>query len=517
MEIDQARLLTLYAAHKMDEVGNKEARNEIAEIKVVAPNVTQRVLDRVIQAHGEWGSARHPPPPLVGGESDPAARGRPRSGAHGGDREARAGAQPVITNPGGDSAGSGGGERAAAGTGRTGEGPARSHMEIRAVIFDVGGVIQESPLLSSASSRRGATCRRASSPASSATTAARPDGAWQRLERGEILLDEFCRIFDSEIAERGYSVSTPPPMMLEMAEYAVIRPRMLEAVRRIRAGGIKAAALTNNWLMEEKDEERETLKGCFDAFIESCRTGIRKPDPRIYELTCEALGVLPGETAFLDDIGANLKTAAKLGMQCHQGRRPRRGAPRAGRSARDRSLRSATAGRRPRTRKSNGPMTKVTVVAPAFASPKAPSPSPTARCFSSRFARGTVSRVMPEGTVGVMARTGGGPNGIALGPDGRCYVCNNGGFEWRERGGQPVPGLQARTTAGGGSRRWTSTPVRVEVLYRESDRGPLRGPNDIVFDAHGGFWFSDLGRCGATTWTAASSTTPRRTEASAAK
>lgn len=55
MEIDQARLLTLHAAHKMDTVGNKEARNEIAEIKVVAPNVTQRVLDRAIQAHGGMG------------------------------------------------------------------------------------------------------------------------------------------------------------------------------------------------------------------------------------------------------------------------------------------------------------------------------------------------------------------------------------------------------------------------------------------------------------------------------
>ena len=186
-------------------------------------------------------------------------------------------------------------------------------MEIRAVIFDVGGVIQESPLHFLREFEARSDLPEGFITGLIGNYAARPDGAWQRLERGEILLDEFCRIFDSEIAERGYSVSTAA-MMLEMAEYAVIRPRMLEAVRRIRAGGIKAAALTNNWLMEEKDEERETLKGCFDAFIESCRTGIRKPDPRIYELTCEALGVLPGETAFLDDIGANLKTAAKLGM-----------------------------------------------------------------------------------------------------------------------------------------------------------------------------------------------------------
>ena len=103
-------------------------------------------------------------------------------------------------------------------------------------------------------------------------------------------------------------------MMLEMADYVVIRPRMLEAVRRIRSHGLRTAALTNNWLMDEKDDEREALKSHFDAFIESSRTGLRKPDPRIYELTCEAIGVLPGEAAFLDDIGANLKPAARLGM-----------------------------------------------------------------------------------------------------------------------------------------------------------------------------------------------------------
>ena len=186
-------------------------------------------------------------------------------------------------------------------------------MDIRAVIFDIGGVIQESPLDFLREYELRNDLPEGFIAGIVGNYAARPDGAWQRLERGELLLDEFCRIFDSEIANLGYPVSTAA-MMLEMADYVAIRPRMIEAVRRIRTHGMKTAALTNNWLMEEKDDEREALKSRFDAFIESSRTGLRKPDPRIYELTCEALGVLPGEAAFLDDIGANLKTAARLGM-----------------------------------------------------------------------------------------------------------------------------------------------------------------------------------------------------------
>ena len=83
---------------------------------------------------------------------------------------------------------------------------------------------------------------------------------------------------------------------------------------------------------------------------------------------------------------------------------------------------------------------------------------------------------------------------MALGPDGRCYVCNNGGFEWREINGQPVPGLQGPDYEGGRIEAVDLETGEVEVLYRESDRGPLRGPNDIVFDAHGGFWFTDFGK-----------------------
>ncbi len=186
-------------------------------------------------------------------------------------------------------------------------------MDIRAVIFDVGGVIQESPVHFLREYEARNDLPDGFIAGIVGNYAARPDGAWQRLERGELLLDEFCRIFDSEIANLGCSFSTAA-MMLEMADYVVIRPRMLEAVRRIRARGLRTAALTNNWFMDEKDDEREALKSHFDAFIESCRTGLRKPDPRIYELTCEALEVLPAEAAFLDDLGANLKTAARLGM-----------------------------------------------------------------------------------------------------------------------------------------------------------------------------------------------------------
>ena len=186
-------------------------------------------------------------------------------------------------------------------------------MDIRAVIFDVGGVIQESPLDFIRDYEARNDLPEGFIAGIVGNYAARPDGAWQRLERGELLLDEFCRIFDSEIARLGYGVSTAA-MMLEMANYVVVRPRMVEAVGRLRAHGIRTAALTNNWLMEEKDEEREDLKRRFDAFVESCRTGLRKPDPRIYELTCEMLEVLPAEAAFLDDIGANLKVAARLGM-----------------------------------------------------------------------------------------------------------------------------------------------------------------------------------------------------------
>ena len=110
--------------------------------------------------------------------------------------------------------------------------------------------------------------------------------------------------------------------------------------------------------------------------------------------------------------------------------------------------------------------------------------------------RGTLTRVGPDGTVSVVATPGGGPNGLALGPDGHAYVCNNGGFKWTAPGdpGGYRPVAQADDYSGGRIERVDLATGAVEVLYTETEKGPLKGPNDIVFDADGGFYFTDLGK-----------------------
>ena len=108
--------------------------------------------------------------------------------------------------------------------------------------------------------------------------------------------------------------------------------------------------------------------------------------------------------------------------------------------------------------------------------------------------RQTLTRISRDGSRQIVAKLGGGPNGAAIGPDGHCYVCNNGGFEWIERQGILYPGSQPADYAGGRIERVDLNTGKVEVLYTEVDGQPLRGPNDIVFDGQGGFWFTDLGK-----------------------
>jgi gluconolactonase len=127
--------------------------------------------------------------------------------------------------------------------------------------------------------------------------------------------------------------------------------------------------------------------------------------------------------------------------------------------------------------------------------PEGPIALPDGDVLLVEIRRGTLSRVKPDGRVVVVARTGGGPNGAAIGPDGACYVCNNGGFEWIEMsGGRIRPSHQPQDYSGGRIERVDLETGRVDVLYTHGPNGPLRGPNDLVFDAHGGFWFTDLGK-----------------------
>lgn len=103
-------------------------------------------------------------------------------------------------------------------------------------------------------------------------------------------------------------------------------------------------------------------------------------------------------------------------------------------------------------------------------------------------------RVLPNGDLKVAAHLGGGPNGAALGPDGCCYVCNNGGFSWRTDDGFTRPTGESADYTGGCIQRVNLADGKVETLYTHCEGVPLRGPNDIVFDAHGGFWFTDFGK-----------------------
>jgi len=139
-------------------------------------------------------------------------------------------------------------------------------------------------------------------------------------------------------------------------------------------------------------------------------------------------------------------------------------------------------------------MPEITEIAAGLQFPEGPIAMPDGTVVLVEIRRGTLSRVSPDGTVGVIAEPGGGPNGAAIGPDGKCYVCNNGGMEWIERGDLVFPGGQPADYSGGRIERVDLDTGDVEVLYTECDNRRLRGPNDLVFDREGGFWFTDHGK-----------------------
>lgn len=188
-------------------------------------------------------------------------------------------------------------------------------MTINAVIFDLGGVVLGSPLHAIRAYEHELGLPRNFINRVAADTA--PNGAWSRLERGELAMEAFYPAFESDCRSAGAEISART-MMARMGEAASPRPVMLRAISLIRGEGLKVAALTNNWATAEArdtpSDGTRALREHFDVFVESSVEGLRKPDPRIYQLVCDRLTVAPAQAAFLDDIGTNLKTARALGM-----------------------------------------------------------------------------------------------------------------------------------------------------------------------------------------------------------
>ncbi|MFI5317540.1 MAG: HAD family hydrolase [Myxococcota bacterium] len=186
-------------------------------------------------------------------------------------------------------------------------------MRFEGVIFDLGGVVLGSPLHAIARYER--ACGIPPGFINRVVVSSGPGGAWSRLERGELRVEEFVPAFEEDCLAAGQRLAAGP-MMAAIQEESQPRPAMLAAIRRLRERGLRIGALTNNWVSDEPRENRLglDLRGLFDAFVESAIVGLRKPDPRIYTHACQELGVAPERAIFLDDIGANLKAARALGM-----------------------------------------------------------------------------------------------------------------------------------------------------------------------------------------------------------
>ena len=139
-------------------------------------------------------------------------------------------------------------------------------------------------------------------------------------------------------------------------------------------------------------------------------------------------------------------------------------------------------------------MNDIDIVATGLKFPEGPIAMTDGTIIIVEVAGGNLTRVHPNGETEVIAHLGGGPNGAAIGPDGHCYVCNNGGFQWVETDGLMMPGKTAADYNGERIERVNLETGECEVLYADCAGHQLKGPNDIVFDETGGFWFTDTGK-----------------------
>ncbi len=190
---------------------------------------------------------------------------------------------------------------------------------IQAALFDFGGVILSSPFEAFATYERAHGLPEGFIRGLNATN---PDtNAWALLERSEVGLDEFSALFEDEARAAGQELDARGVIGLLSGS---LRPGMVQAVRRCRER-LKTGLLTNNFVTApagpgqhhahvDREREMAEVMALFDAIVESSQVGVRKPDPRFYELACELLGVAPADCVFLDDLGVNLKPARAMGM-----------------------------------------------------------------------------------------------------------------------------------------------------------------------------------------------------------
>jgi gluconolactonase len=139
-------------------------------------------------------------------------------------------------------------------------------------------------------------------------------------------------------------------------------------------------------------------------------------------------------------------------------------------------------------------MIRCEVMADGLGFPEGPVALPDGSVILSEIAARRVTHILPDGRRRMIAQPGGGPNGLAVGPDGALYCCNGGGTRFRDRGGINEPFGASEDWSGGRIERIAPATGRVERLYEACDGHPLSSPNDLVFDAAGGFWFSNLGK-----------------------
>jgi putative hydrolase of the HAD superfamily len=188
-------------------------------------------------------------------------------------------------------------------------------MTVTAVVFDLGGVLTESPMTAFAAYEEEAGLPAGLIRQLNSTD---PDtNAWARFERNELDVAGFSAAFEAEAAAAGHRVEAARVLEALRGE---LRPSMVAAVRRLRQAGLPLALLSNNVAPMERTGALGELLGLFDALVESSVEGVRKPEPEIYRRALtrlsEAVGrrIEAADCAYLDDLGINLKPARALGF-----------------------------------------------------------------------------------------------------------------------------------------------------------------------------------------------------------